>query len=218
VSPPPERIAYGSHASQFCEVFGDGARRAALLHGGFWRHRYGCDLEHPVAEDLAARGWTVWNVEYRRVGGDGGWPATFEDVRAALERAQPEVVIGHSAGGHLAAWALAERLAPRAVAQAGVVDLGEASRLRLSNGAVHELLGGPPAEQPERYAAADPARRLPLPGELLLVHGTRDDTVPVALARAFAQRAGARLVEVDEDHFTHLDPASQAWKAVLGWL
>ncbi len=41
----------------------------------------------PLALDLARRGIAAWNVEYRRVGQEGGgWPGTFEDVAAALDR------------------------------------------------------------------------------------------------------------------------------------
>ena len=61
----------GRTRSQFCELFRpDGASppRAVLLHGGFWRARYGRTLMHPVCRDLAARGWAAWNVEYRRLG------------------------------------------------------------------------------------------------------------------------------------------------------
>ena len=46
-----------------------------------------------LAGDLARAGWAVWNIEYRRLGrtrlgrpGGGGWPATFEDVAAAVDR------------------------------------------------------------------------------------------------------------------------------------
>jgi acetyl esterase/lipase len=220
VSQQPERVGYGEHASQFCEVFGgEEARRAALIHGGFWRQKYSCELEHRVARDLAGRGWQVWNVEYRRVNGGGGWPGTFDDIRTALELARADVAIGHSAGGHLAVWAAAEGLAPRAVAQAGVVDLARACALGLSDHAVHELLGGAPEEHPDRYAQADPARRLPIDAKLLLVHGARDEEVPVEISRDFAERSGCDYVEIaDEDHYGHLDPASKQWQAVLGWL
>ena len=58
-----------------------------------------------------------WNIEYRRVGSGGGYPATLEDVarRWTVPRICPQVVVGHSAGGHLAAWA-AERTPARLVA------------------------------------------------------------------------------------------------------
>lgn len=196
---------------------------AVVLHGGFWKRRYGGRLNEPLCRDLAARGWAAWNVEYRRVGfrAGGGWPATFADVAAAidhlavLERELPldlgrVVTIGHSAGGHLALWAAARPGLPagapgarpvvpvtHAVAQAGVSDLEEAARLELGGGAVRRLLGGLPAERPEPYALGSPLARLPLGVPQLLVHGEEDDTVPVALSRRYAEAAGAAGDEVD---------------------
>ena len=205
---PSGAEAYGEHADQFAERFGDGPRIAALLHGGFWRARYDCSLEHGVARDLAERGWTVWNVEYRR---GHGWAAMAADVRAALAKHSPEVVIGHSAGGHLALWALAEGLVGAAVSQAGVNDLLECDRLNLSSGAVRELFGGPPP------ADADPARRRPLPGRFLCVHGNRDDSVPVSMSTLFEGEGDVVIVE-GENHYAHLDASTRSWQAVLEWL
>src|SRR5918995_5876208 len=104
----PVRRSYGEHPDQHVDVYApEGARRAvvAVLHGGFWRTPYAADLMDPLCDDLAARGYEVWNVEYRRVGADGGWPMTFDDVRAAVANPEePFVTLGHSAGGHLALW------------------------------------------------------------------------------------------------------------------
>ena len=201
----------------------EGARRAvvAVLHGGFWRTPYAADLMDPLCDDLAARGYEVWNVEYRRVGADGGWPMTFDDVRAAVANPEePFVTLGHSAGGHLALWLAAERGAALAVSQAGVVDLVEAWRLSLSRRAPAELLGGTPDEVPDRYASASPAARLPLGVPQLLVHGRRDDTVPAGMSRAYAERArqagdDVEVVETDEGHFECLDPDSESWAAIV---
>jgi dipeptidyl aminopeptidase/acylaminoacyl peptidase len=195
----------------------------AVLHGGFWRAPYAADLMDALCVDLAARGYEAWNVEYRRVGTGGGWPTTFEDVRAAVAAAdtdKPFVTLGHSAGGHLALWLAAERGAALAVSQAGVVDLAEAWQLGLSRRAPAELLGGAPHEVPARYAEASPAARLPLGVPQLLVHGRRDDTVPAEMSRAYAvqaRRAGddVDLVETDEGHFECLDPASASWAAIV---
>ena len=52
------------------------------------RSRYGRELEGGIARDLVARGWAAWNIEYRRLGGDGGWPHTFDDVRGGDRRAR----------------------------------------------------------------------------------------------------------------------------------
>ena len=238
---------YGSGPSQFGELFlpvgGAGSGPpfpvAVVLHGGFWKSRYDRRLMHAVCRDLAARGWAAWNVEYRRTGpvAGGGWPGTFEDVGAAVDAlagldAPLDLTrvpaIGHSAGGHLAAW-LATRADARVpvtavVAQAGVVDLRLAWELRLSRGVVRRFLGGTPEEVPERYAAASPAERLPLGVPLLLTHGARDDIVPPVMSERFAAaaRAAGDRVELavfeDEDHFGHIAPANPLWKAAAGWL
>ncbi|MCW2992076.1 MAG: alpha/beta hydrolase, partial [Solirubrobacterales bacterium] len=130
----PRRVRYADHPDGFCDVHGEGPRRALVLHGGFWRDRYDLSLMDALCEDLAARGWEAWNAEYRRLGGGARWPEMAADVRAAARLARAEVAIGHSAGGHLALWAAAEGLVGRAVGQAPVSDLAAAAPL--SEGAV----------------------------------------------------------------------------------
>lgn len=185
-----------------------------LLHGGFWRMPYGRDETAAIAVDLAARGYAVWNIEYRRVGSPGGgWPGTLEDVAAAIDYLavlaangedldlQRVAVAGHSAGGHLALCACAKRtgddgrFAPRTVAPvaaaalAGVLDLHATFSLSSGNSAVSELLGGSPSEHPARYAQASPLALVPLNVQQLIVHGTQDIALPVELSRKYAQAA-----------------------------
>jgi acetyl esterase/lipase len=218
-------VRYGPHPDQHVAVHpaaGDPRAVVVVLHGGFWRVRYTAELMDAICRDLSQGGYEAWNVEYRRVGGGGGWPATFDDVAAVVERARESgrvVTLGHSAGGHLALWAGAQG-AELAVSQAGVVDLHEAWRLGLSSGAVGELLGGSPDEHPARYADASPAARVPLGVRQLLVHGRNDDVVPVELSRAYCERAQAagddvELVETDEGHFECIDPGSASWAAIV---
>lgn len=233
---------YGDDPSQLGELFlPEGAGRhpvAVVLHGGFWRDAYDRTLMDALCEDLAGAGWAAWNLEYRRLGSGGGWPETFLDVDQGVDHLSrlagseldlsKVVAIGHSAGGHLALWA-ASRREPRvpvtaAVSQAGVVDLAEAHRLRLSGGVVQELLGSTPAEQPERCARASPYELLPLRVPQLLVHGGRDEIVPVDLSRDYARAAAEAgdpvdlVVHEELGHFEHLDPGSPAWASVRDWL
>jgi acetyl esterase/lipase len=242
---------YGPHASQRADLYmpsGLGPHPViVLIHGGSWQKRYGKVFTRGLAGDLLRRGFAVWNIEYRRVGAGGGWPNTFADVAAAIDQLatledprldlERVTFIGHSAGGHLALWAAGRpnlpdgapgaldgppRVRPRRVISlAGVADLGDAYR-RWHGGVVRDLMGGSPEEVPERYAAADPIRLLPLDIPALLVHGARDETVSIAISRNYAEAARAAggevdLVEIEGEvgHRTHLDPRSAAWAAVV---
>ncbi len=231
------REAYGPHARHVGDWWlPDRVEQrlptVVLVHGGFWRPEWDLSLEDDVAADLAARGILVWNVDYRP--SSEPWPATLADVAAAHDHActSPRAdlartaVVGHSAGGHLALWLASRRrlpagapgAAPRVpppvlvVAQAPVADLREAARLGLGSGAVQALLGGAPADVPDRVAVADPLGLLPTGVPTVCVHGEADDDVPIAQSEAFVARAGgaARLVRLPGGHLEHLDPAGAA--------
>lgn len=208
---------------------------AVLVHGGYWRDRHDRHLMDPIAADLARRGWLAWNVEYRRVGADGGgWPTTFDDVRravAALDRApvaidgERIVVVGHSAGGQLALWLAATGAGiAGVVAQAPVTDLHRSWRDHASDDAVVGLLGGPPGVVPERYGTASPLRLVPIGVPQLVMHGTADAAVPHAMSVDYVAAARAAGDDVDfvslpgADHFAVIDPRSPAWRTQLTWL
>lgn len=248
----PTSHAYGEAVDQFAELYlPDGQRPRAgwpavvLVHGGFWRHRYRLDLTAPLAEDLVRHGLAVWNIEFRRVEGAGGWPETFEDVSAAIDHlAVPEVpvdhtrviLVGHSAGGHLALWAAGRTgLPPSApgadvrVVPRGVVGLAPVADLRachasgLSDGAAEQLLGGDPRVVAERWQVADPMHRVGHGIPMLLVHGHDDSDVPVAFSRDYAEaaRTAGDRVEVAfpaGDHMALIDPTSPAWSIARRWI
>ncbi len=244
--------AYGPHRSQRADLYlplGAGPHPVMVtIHGGAWHKRYGRSLMRGLAGDLVRRGWAVWNIEYRRLGGDGGgWPATFEDVAAAVDHlASLEApldldgvsFLGHSAGGHLALWAGARGELPpgapgagpallprRVIGQAAVCELAGGYRY-WRGGPLEELMGGSPEQVPERYALADPSELAPLAAPVLLVHGTADRTISIKPARRYAKRAqdagcSVELIEIEGSagsHRAHVDPRSQAWTAVARWL
>src|SRR5690625_2361022 len=114
------RIDYGEFEYQYGKLYlpkSDGLiPLIILIHGGFWRAKF--DLTHidPLAEAIVKEGFAVWNIEYRRVGHEGGaWPGTLTDCARAtdfvyeLKNEYPidinsVIAMGHSAGGHLALW------------------------------------------------------------------------------------------------------------------
>ena len=243
---------YGPHEGQEGDLHLPAQSRppvVCLLHGGFWRMPHDRSQFDAVAHDLAGRGFAVWNLEYRRLGAPAaGWPGTFDDVGAGIDRLARFVddgvdldldrvaVVGHSAGGQLSLWAAARQRADesngmtrrvRISAVAGlapVADLVEAHSLGLGGGAVTELLGGTPDECPERYRSASPLLMLPVSVPQLVIHATADDVVPVEIARSYSQacrEAGDRIEFMepgDGGHMEFLDPASAAHVSLCDWL
>ena len=247
------QITYGEHPDQVGQLFlpaRDGDERVpvvVLLHGGHWRAAYVAEETAPLAADLADRGLAAWNLEYRRVGGGGGWPATFEDVAAGVDRLVDVAdddgldlgrvaVVGHSAGGLLALWTAARarlpagrvgagpRVVPRAVVSlAGVNDLRAAARADLGPHAVTDLLGGDVADVPERVRIAAPVASLPLGVPQLLVHGEHDDVVPISQTLGYARLAAVagdpvEVLRLPGDHLMVIDPAGPVWPQVRRWL
>ncbi|HEX6148452.1 alpha/beta hydrolase family protein [Nocardioides sp.] len=225
-------IRYGTDASQFGELsLPDGRPRGVVvvIHGGFWKSAYDLSLGRPLAESLVAEGWAAWNLEYRRVGNGGGTPETFDDVAAGIDRlATVEgldlttvVTLGHSAGGHLAAWAAGRPDAAvgvtGVVSQAGVLDLVRAHELGLGGGAVEGLLGHPPVPADATF---DPFQQLPLDVPVRCMHGRADDVVPIEISERYVAAASdaggdAALTAVEGDHFVVIHPRSEAWQLTL---
>lgn len=252
------KYQYGEHSSQWGELFlpelrDGGSHRGVVvvIHGGYWRSQYGAELGEPLARDLAAHGMAAWNLEYRRAGNGGGWPHTFEDVLAGIDKlrelADPHalelervVALGHSAGGHLAVWAAgrarlaqlgladADRQVKRkddagavhltgVVSQSGLLNLAQAEKLDLSNGAVSNLMGGSSSKYPVRHRYADPMTAVPLTIPVHAVHGTEDTTVPASQSESYAAagaaaRMAVQLTRVPGDHYALIDPKTPAFR------
>lgn len=235
VPPPASTTAYGTDPAQVYDVrlpvgppLGPSV---VVIHGGFWREEVDRDHAAAEAQAFADAGHPTAVIEYRRSGmPGGGFPGTFEDVRAALAAvaADPRLPgsllgVGHSAGGHLAVWAASQPDTPLmgVVSLAGCVDLGSTARLHLGDDAAQLFMGGDPDEVPERYAVADPALLVPARVPVLIVHGTEDDRVPVEIAHSYAELAAVAgspaIVEVlpGVGHFELIDPEDEAFVTVL---
>lgn len=223
--PVPDRtVTWGAHPDAIVDVHGsdDSPAVVALVHGGFWHPDYDRHHLRPMAGALAAAGMQAIVVEYRRE--PGSPDASVDDVRAGLETAavlaagRPLVVAGHSAGGQLALAAIVRSALPgieRIVALAPVADLLEAERLDLDDGAVRRFLGVEAHSRPD----LDPMR-LPIPSApVVVLHGASDARVPIAMGRAYAERAGGSCIELAEvGHFEPIDPGHAVWPAVVALL
>ncbi len=251
---PDHRITYGSDPSQYAELRvpdGSGPHPlVVLIHGGCFKAAYA------TARDFAAMGDALkddriatWNIEYRRLGQTGsGWPGTYLDVGQALDHVRAiaseyhldlgrVVVVGHSAGGHLAMWTAARRRLPKASALyvadplpvRGVMDLAGPVDITANisgyealcrDTVITSLLGGTPAAVPDHYAHASAIKLLPLGIPQVLVLGSHEDFVPLTLVDAYvlaATQAGdqvRRILIPGAGHFEIASPLSFTWPQI----
>lgn len=253
---PTHAISYGAAQSQGIDIFlpaGKGPHPVAILvHGGCWSDFPGAGREQlrPLAADWARRGVAVWSIGYRRANeAGGGYPHIYRDVATAVDRLRSEapalaidlnrsVLTGHSAGGHLALWAVSRTRLPAGsplqqsgeplpvrgvVSIAGVGDLAAfAPRLLGScgRGILEKLSGG----GSDVYADVSPAR-LGLPESVrsvVMLSAANDQIVPLRAARdyrdALAPDAASRVRLRDvpgAGHFDLVTPGTPAFEAVF---
>ncbi|MEJ6573907.1 MAG: alpha/beta hydrolase [Actinomycetes bacterium] len=216
---PDKSSSYGNFEDQVIDFYYSAKPSdcvIVLIHGGYWRPEY--DRKHlaPLARALSTTGWSVALIEYRRIIGNPD--AMLSDTQAAIGRIKEEfskiVLIGHSAGGHLALVLSNNIGAIGTIALAPVTDLIEAEKLDLDEGAVSDFLGAPASLRSD----LDPAR-LPAPlNPTTIIHGTLDARVPVQFSRDYvAQKIEANmdLVEIENiGHFELIDPRSDIFRQI----
>jgi acetyl esterase/lipase len=257
--PPAVRIAYGQQPFQHGELrlpSGKGPHPIAIVvHGGCWLGKLGnmderavaYDNMRPMAVALTEAGIATWNIEYRRLGQEGGgWPGTFQDVALGADYLRDfakntpidlkrVIAIGHSAGGHLAAWLGARPRLPKSselysanpLPLVGVVNLDGPMDLRAARAqeqpicgspVITNLIGGPPEEHADRYRQASPAELMPL-GIPVEFFAGRMFTPQVPVYEAAIKQTGdskARVTALPTaGHFVFIDPLSEVWPQVL---
>jgi acetyl esterase/lipase len=237
------RIAYGTDPLQFGELRVPSTRAphpvAVVVHGGCWVAKLGTmdgravalDNMRPLAAALTDAGIATWNIEYRRLGNEGGgWPGTFHDVANATDFLRTlardhqldvarVIAIGHSAGGHLAMWLAArQKLAKTSdlytgdpLRLIGVVDLDGPADLKATlplqqpvcgGPVITNLIGGSPEQRPGRYRDASPIELLPL-GVPQAFFAGRMFGAQVASYEAAVKRAGDVLQTTVNPGATH---------------
>jgi len=249
-SKPLATIAYGKDSNQVADLrlpVGSGPHPVAVVvHGGCWHaaldSRSGMG---PLADALGRRGFATWTVGYRRLGNPGGgWPGTFQDVAAAVDKLADVaathrldlsrvIVVGHSSGAHLALWAASRhKLAPpwsaprvRPLSVAAIDGPGDLAPFVgidaqvCGEPVIVPLMGGTPQERPEAYSVASPARQLPL--------GVRQLFVPADLGEIMqpyieAARRSGDAIEVLQptgaNHFDIVTPGTPNGEAVADFI
>jgi len=200
--PATGQMTYGKDALQFGEMrvpAGTGPFPVAILvHGGCWSAKLkelpeavtSFELLRPIASALAEAGIASWNIEYRRLGNEGGgWPGTYQDLSRATDMLRDTasryhldlsrtIAIGHSSGGQLAMWLVARGRLPKnsplytgsPLPLKGVVDIDGPPDLETFQAFEQPMCGGPvitqffggtPAEFPDHYREGSVAGLLP---------------------------------------------------------
>ncbi|MFE6357975.1 alpha/beta hydrolase family protein [Streptomyces rochei] len=235
----PVHGRYGDHPHQTYDAWPSGdtdAPLVILLHGGYWRY----DRMHltPFAAYLSEQGFDVLLPGFRRSGGAGGYPETFDDVSRVVDtlpEGRPYVLAGHCSGGHLALWCAARGLLPpgsrwhthtlptSVLALAPLTDLTATRRDGLSDDAALQLLGGE-EHFDERCRQVDPLTLLRGAGTTgvptVLLHGAADEEVPLTQFSDYAavHRDLRTVVLPGTGHYTLIEPGAPAARAVTDTL
>ena len=203
--PPGEVIPYGDHTDQFIEFFpssGVSKKKIGIIHGGYWRPEYDLAYLRPYAVRCAEEGFDTYLIEYRRTPGEPN--LYIDDITMAVEIIGECALVGHSAGGHLALLASQLPLVNSVVALAPVTDLVRGAELDLDDGAIQLFLGEDPSNRPE----LNPMALKKLQARVTVIHGAKDERVPIEFARKFAEKfPSVDYIELAEiGHFEVIDP------------
>lgn len=225
-----EKIAYGTDLLQYALFWRAKQREnkvplplVILIHGGCWLSAYDIQHTYALSTGLAQSGFNVWSIEYRRSGDlGGGWPGTYEDVKAGIVASSKynkgefdlgeSVLVGHSAGGHLAllAGGTIQQL-KGVIALAAITDIKEyAAGSNSCQQVTKNFMQGMPADKPAEYHMANPSKQS-LHVNTVILQGDKDNIVP-----AFELNKLERKIIMLEGvgHFDWIHPGSDAFKTL----
>lgn len=229
-SPAGQKISYGADPLQYALLWRANELNTTaqqpfvvLIHGGCWLSAYDIQHTYALSTGLAQAGFNVWSIEYRRTGDKGGgWPGTYDDVKAGIYAAAKynngefdlanTVLVGHSAGGHLALLAGGEINNFRGViGLAAITDIEEyAAGENSCQKVTKDFMQGLPKDTPEQYRLANPSKQ-PLHVNTVILQGDKDNIVP-AFELDKLERKSIMLDGVG--HFDWIHPGSEAFNTL----
>ena len=225
-----EKVSYGTNDSQYALLWRASNSQeknkplVILLHGGCWLSAYDIKHTYALSTGLAQAGFNVWSVEYRRTGDSGGgWPVTFNDIKNGIQASNTynkgefnlsnTVVVGHSAGGHLALLAGGQMDKLKGViGLAPITDIkayahGENSCQKVTK----DFMQGMPSDKPVAYTQANPSEQ-PLHINSFILQGGKDTIVP----EYNLEQLNRSVVTLENaGHFDWIHPGSNAFKTLI---
>lgn len=227
---PDDTVSYGPDPLQTASLwFADNSAKSdaplvVLIHGGCWLNAYDIKHTYALSTALAQSGYSVWSLEYRRSGDEGGgWPGSLRDVESGIKQINSytkkpfslanTVVVGHSAGGHLALLAgakipeLAGVIGLAAISDIEAYSLGQNSCQQVTS----QFMGGSAVDLPQAYKEANPVAQT-LHTHTLLLQGEADNIVPIAQATVTGVPA---VMQADAGHFDWVHPGTPAFQSLL---
>jgi acetyl esterase/lipase len=230
----PVAMPYDEHPLHVIDLWGDtdATTWVVWIHGGYFAAEYDRSVNEPMSRRLAAEGFAVANIEYRRAGSADTAHQTVADVRAAVTwttgrapHGATVIVMGHSAGGYLTFVGASVPGVSAAVPLAPLTYLRRASEAGWDEGAIASWIGSDPLQSPAEWEALElPA--LGIPGvRTRILHGAEDRVVPIALTEDYlAEHLRPAGIDValtalpGTGHYEFLDPFSPAADGVIATL
>lgn len=204
---------YGDDPSQVMDIYlpvdrdPNKTKTLVLVHGGAWSGGDKKDYNRAIDSLLTlTHDYACFNINYRlSKNGRNQYPAALEDLQKALDYvwqnssrfkvSQVTVVLGTSAGAHLAALQAYRHndkgLIKAVVCLMGVYDMTTyySQAQLLYKGFLINFMGGTPGQKPAVYSDASPVkyitnRSIPT----FVMHGTEDKVAPPAQAREVVEK------------------------------
>jgi acetyl esterase/lipase len=205
-----------------------------LIHGGGWTS-FDKGTMRGMGQVLARDGFVAFSIDYRLFHDDQNrWPAQLDDAQRAVRWVRANAIkyrvdrdhigaFGHSAGAQMAALLGMEDTRDNSDSGSDAALAGYSSRVQAVvdvsgptdftpngdsdyNGFLSHFFGADYATHPEIWRDASPVVHVSKSSApFLIVHGTRDEDVPIAQSEELADRLRAagvavNLVKVDDAH------------------